>query len=164
MRFNTYYSWSTIGASGTYDVQNVGTHEHGHSLCLADLYSGVDSEKTMYGYVSAGETKKQTLDLDDINGITYLYTCPNLPARIEGTISEYDFLQDAYDNAASMDTIQIQSMVFVENLLIDMSKSVFLKAGYDCSYSNNILISTINGNMTITDGTLTIQSGMLVVQ
>ncbi|MEN8262277.1 MAG: hypothetical protein ABFR82_02320 [Nitrospirota bacterium] len=116
------------------------------------------------GYVSAGETKKHTLDLDDIDGITYLYICPNLPARIEGTASEYDFLQDMYDNAASMDNMQIQATVFVENLQIDMSKSVFLKAGYDCSYSNNILISTINGDITITAGTLTIQSGMLVVQ
>ena len=164
VRFNTYYSWSTTGASGTFDVQNAGTHEHGHTLCLADLYSGVDSEKTMYGYVSAGETKKQTLELDDIDGITYLYTCPNFPTRIEGTIYEYDFLQDAYDNAASMATIQIQATMFVENLLIDMSKSIFLNAGYDCSYSNNILISAITGDMTITNGTLTIQSGMLVVQ
>ena len=164
IRFNTYYTWSTTGASGAYDVQNIGTHEHGHSLCLVDLYGGVDSEKTMYGYGANGETKKQTLDLDDIDGITYLYTCPNFPARIEGTTNEYDFLQDAYDNAASMDTIQIQATIFVENLLIDMIKSVYLNAGYDCSYSNNILISTINGNVTITDGTLTIQSGMLVVQ
>lgn len=164
VRFNTYYSWSTTGASGTFDVQNVGTHEHGHSLCLADLYSGVDSEKTMYGYVSAGEIKKQILDLDDVNGITYLYTCPNLPARIEGTTSEYDFLQDAYDNAANMNTIQIQATFFVEDLLIDMSKSVFLKAGYDCSYSNNIPISTIIGDMTINNGTLTIQSGTLQIQ
>jgi hypothetical protein len=149
--------------SGTYDVQNVGTHEHGHSLCLADLYSGVDSEKTMYGYVSAGETKKQLLDLDDIDGITYLYICPNLPARIESTTNEYDFIQDAYDTATDMDTIQLQATAF-GGLLIDLSKLAYLKAGYDCSYSNNILISTINGDMTITDGTLIIQSGILVVK
>ncbi len=164
IRFNTYYSWSTTGSPGTYDVQNVGTHEHGHSLCLADLYTGADSEKTMYGSASSGEIKKQTLDQDDIDGITYLYTCPNLKASIEGTSSEYDVLQYAYDNTPDMGTFQSQATVFVENLFIDMDKTVYLKAGYDCSYSDNILISTINGDLTITEGTLTILSGTLALQ
>jgi len=164
LRFNTYYSWSTSGVPGAFDVQNVGTHEHGHSLCLVDLYSGADAEKTMYGYTSAGETKKQTLDFDDIDGITYLYTCPNLPVRIGGTASEYDFLQVAYDNAGTMDTLWIQATDFSEDLLIDMAKSVFVNAGYDCTYSENILLSTLNGTITITDGALIIQSGTLVLQ
>jgi hypothetical protein len=164
VRFNTYYSWSTTGSPGTYDIQNVGTHEHGHSLCLKDLYSGADTEKTMYGSAPPGETKKQTLDPDDIDGITYLYLCPNLKTRIEGTSSEYDVLQDAYDNTADMGTFQSQATVFVEDLFIDIDKTVYLKAGYDCSYSDNILISTINGDMTITAGTLTIESGTLELQ
>ncbi len=82
IKFNTSYSWGTIGSGSDYDVQNIGTHEHGHSLCLADLYSSADSEKTMYGYASAGETKKRTLHNDDIAGIAYLYpgspSCPDL--------------------------------------------------------------------------------------
>jgi len=73
IKFNTNYTWATNGSSGAYDVQNVGTHESGHSLSLADLYNSADSEKTMYGYASAGEIKKRTLDQDDIDGITYLY-------------------------------------------------------------------------------------------
>lgn len=73
LQFNTSYQWSTDGSSTYYDVQNIGTHEFGHFLCLEDLYSTADSEKTMYGYAAAGETKKRTLDQDDINGIAYLY-------------------------------------------------------------------------------------------
>jgi hypothetical protein len=73
IKFNTDYSWATNGSSGAYDIQNVATHELGHSLSLADLYNGADSEKTMYGYAGTGETKKRTLDQDDINGIAYLY-------------------------------------------------------------------------------------------
>lgn len=118
----------------------------------------------MYGSASAGEIKKQTLDQDDIDGVTHLYTCPNLQSRIEGTTDEYDFIQDAYDNTASMETMQIQATLFIENLLIDINKSVYLKAGYDCDYLNNILLTTLVGNMTITNGTLTIQSGMLELQ
>lgn len=73
IQFNTYYKWSTNLASGTYDVRNVGTHEFGHSLSLADLYGSADKQKTMYGYCSKRETKKRSLTSDDIAGIRYLY-------------------------------------------------------------------------------------------
>jgi hypothetical protein len=76
IKFNTNYTWTVNGSVNAYDVQNVGTHEHGHSLCLKDLYDSTDSEKTMYGYVSRGETKKRILDPDDIEGISYLYPLP----------------------------------------------------------------------------------------
>jgi|SRR3989344_6060390 len=71
--FNLYYSWSTSGDGCCYDVQNVATHELGHWLVLNDLYGGGDTEKTMYYSASVGETKKRTLDTDDINGINYIY-------------------------------------------------------------------------------------------
>jgi PKD repeat protein len=73
IKFNTNFPWGTDGSSNSYDVQNVGTHELGHSVGLADLYGAADSEKTMYGYSDKGETKQRTLDQDDINGIIYLY-------------------------------------------------------------------------------------------
>lgn len=73
LAFNNYYSWSTSGAVGYYDVQNVATHEFGHFLMLNDLYGGGDTEKTMYGYIGTGETKKRSLDADDLNGINAVY-------------------------------------------------------------------------------------------
>jgi hypothetical protein len=54
-------------------VRNVATHEFGHFLTLGDLNGGGDTEKTMYYNVATGETKKQTLETDDINGINYIY-------------------------------------------------------------------------------------------
>jgi len=73
LKFNTEYSWSTDGSAEYFDVQNVATHEFGHSAGLADLYADSDAEKTMYGYSSKGETKQRTLDQDDINGVISLY-------------------------------------------------------------------------------------------
>jgi len=70
---NTDYPLSTDMSLNSFDVQNMVTHELGHSLCLDDLDNTGDSEKTMYWVMSKGETKKRTLDQDDINGITYLY-------------------------------------------------------------------------------------------
>ncbi len=73
IRLNSALSWATSGDGGSYDVQNVVTHELGHSLTLLDLYDQGDAEKTMYGITSKGETKKRTLDDDDKNGIRTLY-------------------------------------------------------------------------------------------
>lgn len=73
LNFNSYHSWSTTGAAGKYDVQNVSTHEFGHFLLLGDLYTASDSEKTMYYNAATGETKKRTLHSDDTNGINAIY-------------------------------------------------------------------------------------------
>jgi hypothetical protein len=69
------YSWwnGQGGCSGQFDIWNVATHEFGHFLCLADLYGGGDSAKTMYGYVSYCDTHARTLHSDDINGIISIY-------------------------------------------------------------------------------------------
>ena len=85
IRFNTTYSWSASGAPGLYDVQNIATHELGHSLALADLYGVTDAEKTMYGFGELGETRKRTLDPDDIAGIAHLY-----PTGGGGTVGDFD--------------------------------------------------------------------------
>ena len=164
IRFNTYYAWSTTGTTGTFDVQNVGSHEHGHSLCLIDLYDSADSEKTMYGYVSYGETGKRSLHQDDIDGIAYLYTCPNLSVRIVGVSTVYySTLQAAYDDAEDGDTIQIQGLVFNDPLYIDMNKAVALEGGYGCDYTFNPGVSVIN-DIIISDGLLTIRSGTIEVR
>lgn len=67
------FAWSASGAAGAMDFENIATHELGHSVGLADLYTSSCSEETMYGYGSYGETKKQTLNTGDIAGINKLY-------------------------------------------------------------------------------------------
>jgi len=67
------YNWSLSGEAGKMDFENIATHELGHSVGLADLYSSACSEQTMYGYATYGETKKQTLESGDIAGISKLY-------------------------------------------------------------------------------------------
>jgi hypothetical protein len=77
--FNTRYSWGIDpdGEGGTtinaYDVQNIGTHEAGHTLCLGDLYKSAAQELTMYGYGARGETKKRSLGYGDIHGVRFIY-------------------------------------------------------------------------------------------
>ncbi len=68
---NTYYSWSTSGASSSYDLQSCLTHEFGHWAPLGDVSSPTDA--TMYKTMAKGETKKRSLATDDINGIRAIY-------------------------------------------------------------------------------------------
>jgi hypothetical protein len=70
--FNTYYTWSTTGASSAMDLQNIATHEFGHNG-LNDLKAPRDWALTMYAYSGLGETDKQTLGTGDILGIQKLY-------------------------------------------------------------------------------------------
>jgi hypothetical protein len=67
------FDWSTDGTSNKMDFENIATHELGHSVGMGDLYDDKSSEQTMYGYAVNGETKKQTLEAGDINGIYQLY-------------------------------------------------------------------------------------------
>lgn len=76
--FNKSYRWSATnytgtndcgGVNGTFDVQNIGTHEFGHWVGLDDLYSITDKDLTMYGYGDTTELKKDTLGTGDVSGV-----------------------------------------------------------------------------------------------
>jgi hypothetical protein len=71
--FNTYYQWSIGGSSSSRDIQNVITHEFGHWVFLFDLTGYWDKDLTMYQAIPNGETKKRTLEWDDVSGVRTMY-------------------------------------------------------------------------------------------
>lgn len=71
--FNTMYRWSTDSVNNAFNVQNIATHEAGHTLMLLDLYDDAANQLTMYGYGAPGETYAITLGAGDISGIQYIY-------------------------------------------------------------------------------------------
>jgi len=77
--FNTTHPWGIdsvkedAGIIGAFDIQNIGTHEAGHVVGLADLYENQYSELTMYGYSEIGETQKCSPETGDILGAQKLY-------------------------------------------------------------------------------------------
>lgn len=86
--FNAQYAtWSCTGAAGNMDVENVATHEFGHSLGLGDMYGVADSEKTMFGGTGNGETKRRTLWPTDVEGAEHLYPRAGRPNLAGGTPS-----------------------------------------------------------------------------
>lgn len=72
--YNTDFGWSTSGASGKMDLQNIATHEFGHTFGMGHSSStSSNSCLTMYPSGSLGETQKRTLGDGDINGIKARY-------------------------------------------------------------------------------------------
>ncbi len=74
MLFNTYWNWGDGNnpESSVMDLQNIATHELGHSAGM-DHPSDTCTEETMYAYSKLDETKKRDLNTGDINGIVELY-------------------------------------------------------------------------------------------
>lgn len=78
---NTYYGHTTVGAAGSFDVQDEITHEFGHWLRLIDLtsssspsYCGGSSESTMCGSIpSVGDTNRRSLRTTDRTDIQAVY-------------------------------------------------------------------------------------------
>lgn len=72
-QYNTFFPWSTDGAAGTMDVQNIATHELGHAFGLDHPKGKGVGCLTMYAYASDGETQKRTLGVGDVLGIRAAY-------------------------------------------------------------------------------------------
>ena len=74
MQFNTGFAWGDAAVNPVLmDIQNIATHELGHSAGLGDLYTTACSAETMYGYASEGEISKRDLNQGDILGLQALY-------------------------------------------------------------------------------------------
>jgi len=81
--FDEDETWSVLGEADKHDIQNVGTHEVGHTLVLGDLYDAQDNDETMYGYSYLGETKKRDLYTGDIAGIRFIYGIESITYTID---------------------------------------------------------------------------------
>ena len=73
MAFDSGDLWSTTGAAGAFDVENVGTHEMGHVAGLGHRNSPKDGCLTMYKFSDRGETQKRTLGWGENLGLDKLY-------------------------------------------------------------------------------------------
>ncbi len=70
---NKAYEWSSTPQSEKYYFYNSMVHEMGHVVGLIDKYDSWAEEWTMYGHTVKGESKKTTLENQDILNAKSLY-------------------------------------------------------------------------------------------
>jgi hypothetical protein len=103
--------------------------------------------------------------MDAHKSVTASFDSCMYPARVIGTyILDFDYIQDAYDNSDTGETIESRYYIFIEDLILDRTITVIFKGGYDCSYETQTGKTKINGNMIISNGTGIIQSGTIEIQ
>lgn len=77
MRMNKdSFNWITDEGSGcqtAMNVDDIATHERGHTFGMDDEYNSSHDEMTMYGYSNSCETKKETLSLGDMLRLESIY-------------------------------------------------------------------------------------------
>ncbi len=98
-------------------------------------------------------------DYDEVGNRIQKTVCTNLPVRVTPTY--YLTLQAAYNAATNGATIQAMNTIFYENVNFNRNISIILTGGYVCDYSSNPDYTTINGTMTITSGTVTVNKIIL---
>ena len=85
--------------------------------------------------------------------------CGNYPARLGRTLPvNYLSIQSAYNAAADGDAVQGQGIEYIGSLNLDRAISVSLDVGYNCEYTDNPGMTTINGTLLIGAGTVTLKN------
>lgn len=79
------YAFSTDLTGGTFDIQNVATHEVGHFVGLD--HSAVVGA-TMNPFAHTGDTRLRSLEQDDIAGASAIYPAGSPPGWIEGYVQK----------------------------------------------------------------------------
>jgi hypothetical protein len=91
-----------------------------------------------------------------LNVSTRASVCSSKKAKVN--TDYFDTLQAAYNSAADGNTLQIQEYLFNEDVLLDRNITTILKGGYNCQYETNTGYTTVNGSITITNGTVTTEN------
>jgi len=68
----------------------------------------------------------------------------------------YSSLQDAYFGAYNFETLQCENKTINEDIIINRNISLLIEGGYNRDFTSIFGITEITGNVTITDGTVTL--------
>jgi len=75
-----------------------------------------------------------------------------------GSTGTYTSLQGAYAAAADPETIEGRDVTITESVDLNRPITVTIRGGYNCDHSQVTGKTIINGNMTISDGTVTMEN------
>jgi hypothetical protein len=72
--------------------------------------------------------------------------------------SNYQSLQEAFNNVSTGGTIQAIATTFIENVALNGLVTITFKGGYDPIYSSNAGVTVIQGTLTVQRGSLSIEN------
>jgi len=119
------------------------------------------------------DTTSQQIDMRTTGSYNFTYTsarsfrihvteysaCSNLPVRIaRSTPLYFSSLQSAYNAAADGDIIESRALSLSGNLAINLNKSVSFAGGFNCSYTSSNSSTTMQGTLTISNGSVSIEN------
>ncbi|NVN92487.1 MAG: PKD domain-containing protein [Desulfuromonadales bacterium] len=82
-------------------------------------------------------------------------TCNELPVTIADTNDYYSTIDNALNYAVNGATLQLQATTLTYSLNMSRNISFKLSGGYSCNYSMNPGFTSINGTITVSHGTVT---------
>lgn len=165
----SFSSTTTTGAAPFY-VSFTDTSTNGPSSWLWDFGDGGTStaQNPSYNYKKAG-TYTVTLTATNAGGssqviqtdLVSVSACSNATVRLlrGGSPTDYTDLATAVGDAvADGDIVEAQALEFTGDLVFGNGVAVTLNGGYGCDYQTNPAATTVNGALTVTSGTLTVDN------
>ncbi len=158
-RYSALYNYTTVNTDAT-------GHASGTITLSAPLSAGWGPGKwvTLLAHdVSANNTSEYSTCMQ----ATTAAGCAAWPAKETGHGTGYMKLQDAYDYAAQSLTsfgIYLQSLDFAEDVVLDSDAGVVIAGGWNCGLTewDPLTFSTIQGSLTITGGSATVENLILM--
>jgi len=105
-----------------------------------------------------------TLNSDTSVTAVFNYDTAHQVSIGNSTHTYYSTIQDAYNAVPNNDIIRLWSNIYTENLVCDRSIDVTLSGGYDSSYANITGDAVIRGTVSIRNGKVMVNNGVLRVR
>ncbi len=125
------------------------------------LYASTDWKSIFKAWSGdfVGTQNLLTLTMDNDKNVTASFE-PNFKAYLLPVGIFYDSIQDAFDNAVNGATVQAQSYSFAERLIAGRNSSlnISLKGGYDETFTATVGMTTVQDQLVIQNGSLTIEN------
>jgi PKD repeat protein len=92
------------------------------------------------------------------NNYIIVSSCATQPVKIGGTPYYYSSIQNAYNVTGNHQSVQMQGVGIAGDVNLQNDTIIEIKGGYGCDYSTNPGFTIMQGTLSISDGTVTIEN------